>query len=207
MLERLDMTTFERIKLLADKQGKSLQKVASDLGFGDNYIYNLKGAKSPAADKLALIADYFHVSVDYLLGREENYNWELWQEVTGFSVKELKNEIRRMKSANHILGDENDIQNVIGQAVSNLSGIGETDRGIIAGIYQGIITLWSEASDRYKDPKKIEEVNTGGGKMKIIPANADVLYDDLSKEVHDEIYDILAKTRYALDDLKSKCKL
>lgn len=64
------MTTFERIKSLADKQGKSLQKVASDLGFGDNYIYNLKGAKSPAADKLALIADYFHVSVDYLLGRE-----------------------------------------------------------------------------------------------------------------------------------------
>ncbi len=65
------MTTFERIKSLADKQGKSLQKVASDLGFGDNYIYNLKGAKSPAADKLALIADYFHVSVDYLLGRED----------------------------------------------------------------------------------------------------------------------------------------
>lgn len=65
------MTTFERIKKLADKQGKSLQKVANDLGFGDNYIYNLKGAKSPAADKLALIADYFHVSVDYLLGRED----------------------------------------------------------------------------------------------------------------------------------------
>lgn len=43
--------------------------------------------------------------------------------------------------------------------------------------------------------------------MKIIPANVDVIYDDLSKEVHDEIYDILAKTRYALDDLKSKCKL
>lgn len=200
------MTIFERIKKLANKQGKSLQKVSEDLGLSTNYLYRLK-TQQPTAEKLALIADYFHVSVDYLLGREEDVSWELWQEVTGFSVKEIKNEIKRMKSANHILGDKNDLQNVIGQAVANLSGHGETDRGIIQGIYQGIITLWSEASDRYKDPKKLEEVNIGGGKMKIIPANVDVIYDDLSKEVHDEIYDILAKTRYALDDLKSKCKL
>ncbi len=151
------MTIFERIKKLAEKQGKPLQKISDDLGFGVNYIYRLK-TQQPTAEKLELIADYFHVSVDYLLGREEDVSWELWQEVTGFSVKEIKNEIRRMKSANHILGDKNDLQNVIGQAVANLSGHGETDRGIIQGIYQGIITLWSEASDRYKDPKKLEEV-------------------------------------------------
>lgn len=72
--ERLDMTIFERIKELADKQGKSLQKVSEDLGLSQNYIYNLKGAKSPAADKLALIADYFNVSVDYLLGRSNFKN-------------------------------------------------------------------------------------------------------------------------------------
>lgn len=65
------MSVFERIKELADKRKISLQKVAVDLGFGENYIYNLKGAKSPAADKLALIADYFDVSVDYLLGRPD----------------------------------------------------------------------------------------------------------------------------------------
>lgn len=65
------MTTFERIKLLADKQGKSLQKVSEDLGLSQNYIYNMRNAKTSNADKLALIADYFHVSVDYLLGREK----------------------------------------------------------------------------------------------------------------------------------------
>lgn len=65
------MTTFERIKLLADKQGKSLQKVSEDLGLSQNYIYNMRNAKTSNADKLVLIADYFHVSVDYLLGRED----------------------------------------------------------------------------------------------------------------------------------------
>ncbi len=62
------MTIFERIKKLADKQGKSLQKVSADLGFGENYFYTLK-KQQPKADKLSLIADYFGVSVDYLLGR------------------------------------------------------------------------------------------------------------------------------------------
>lgn len=64
------MTIFERIKFLATKQGKSLQKVSEELGFSSNYLYQLK-RQVPAADKLAIIADYFHVSVDYLLGREK----------------------------------------------------------------------------------------------------------------------------------------
>lgn len=64
------MTISERIKELADKQGKSLQKVSEDLGFGVNYLYRLKN-QQPTAEKLTLIADYFNVSVDYLLGRAE----------------------------------------------------------------------------------------------------------------------------------------
>ena len=64
------MTIFERIKKLANKQGKSLQKVSEDLGLSTNYLYRLK-TQQPTAEKLSLIADYFHVSVDYLLGRED----------------------------------------------------------------------------------------------------------------------------------------
>lgn len=69
--EIIDTTTFDRIKELADRQGKSLQKVATDLEFSPNYFYNLKSKKSPSAEHLAKIADHFNVSVDYLLGRED----------------------------------------------------------------------------------------------------------------------------------------
>lgn len=65
------MTTFERIKELAKKQGKSLNKVEEDLGYGKNVLYRLKNT-NPSADRLEEIADYFDVSVDYLLGREDN---------------------------------------------------------------------------------------------------------------------------------------
>lgn len=64
---------FYRINELANKQGKSLQKVSEEIGFSSNYLYQLK-RQTPAANKLALIADYFHVSVDYLLGRDDKDN-------------------------------------------------------------------------------------------------------------------------------------
>lgn len=64
------MTTFERIKKLADNQKISLQKVATDIGLSENAIYGWKTRK-PKGEDLAKIADYFHVSVDYLLGRDK----------------------------------------------------------------------------------------------------------------------------------------
>ena len=68
------MTTFERIKKLAKERSKSLRQVTFDLGFGENYLYSLKNGKRPGTEKIEKLADYFHVSVDYLLGREKEDN-------------------------------------------------------------------------------------------------------------------------------------
>lgn len=66
------MTTFEQIKKLSDERKISLKDLANKLGFGENYFYNMKNTKSsPSSEVLLKVADYFHVSVDYLLGREE----------------------------------------------------------------------------------------------------------------------------------------
>lgn len=65
------MTVFERIKFLAKKHSKTMKQVTIDLGYSENYFYSLKSGKQPSAEKLTEIADYFNVSVDYLLGREE----------------------------------------------------------------------------------------------------------------------------------------
>ncbi|MGY3766806.1 helix-turn-helix domain-containing protein [Vagococcus vulneris] len=65
------MTTFERIKELAKKQGKSLNKVEDELGYGKNVLYRLKNT-NPSSERLEELADYFNVSVDYLLGRTDD---------------------------------------------------------------------------------------------------------------------------------------
>lgn len=65
------MTVFERIKSLAKNHSKTMKQVTMDLNYSENYFYTLKNGKQPSAEKLNEIADYFGVSVDYLLGREE----------------------------------------------------------------------------------------------------------------------------------------
>ncbi|CAJ1227065.1 transcriptional regulator [Levilactobacillus zymae] len=62
------MTIFDRVKALADKQGKSIVDVEADLGMSKNYLYKWKKAK-PTAERLEQVADYFNVSTDYILGR------------------------------------------------------------------------------------------------------------------------------------------
>lgn len=65
------MTLFDRIKTLAAQRDKTVKDVARELGFGENMMYYWK-KKTPSTEKLQAVADYFDVSVDYLLGREDS---------------------------------------------------------------------------------------------------------------------------------------
>lgn len=67
------MTTFEKIKKLADSHGISIQQLAEANNIGINTIYKWKNY-APKATDLAKIAKYFHVSTDYLIGNSDNPN-------------------------------------------------------------------------------------------------------------------------------------
>lgn len=66
-------STFEIVKDLCEKQGISLNTLEEKLELGKNSLYGLK-RNQPSAERLQQIADYFHVSTDYLLGRTDNPN-------------------------------------------------------------------------------------------------------------------------------------
>ena len=61
------------IKELAKERKVSVKKVLDDVGLNYNTMTNMK-TSMPKADNLAKIADYFNVSVDYLLGRVNTTN-------------------------------------------------------------------------------------------------------------------------------------
>lgn len=89
-----DTTTFDRIKELAEKRGKSLPAVSADLNFSDNLFYRWK-TSNPKASDLAKVADYFHVSVDYLLGRDESPTDELDEAMNAYGFSDsLKQSIK-----------------------------------------------------------------------------------------------------------------
>ena len=104
--------TFEKIKELADKQGISLNKLEEKLGFSRNTIYNMKKS-TPNVERVSMIADYFNVSTDYLLGRTDNptiagdskeYTWqgktlnveEMASNVMMFGGRELTDEKKKI---------------------------------------------------------------------------------------------------------------
>lgn len=65
------MDLRDRIKELANKRGLSIPNLEVALGFGNGTIVRWNKS-TPTADKLSKVADYLNVSVDYLLGRENN---------------------------------------------------------------------------------------------------------------------------------------
>lgn len=65
------MTLFERVKKLADSRGISIAELERRLKLSPNVLYKLKTQK-PSTDRVETLADFFNVSVDYLLGRTDD---------------------------------------------------------------------------------------------------------------------------------------
>lgn len=64
------MNTYEIIKELAKKKKISIRQLEMRFGYSNGYLAKWK-TNTPNADELPRLADYFGVSVGYLLGREE----------------------------------------------------------------------------------------------------------------------------------------
>lgn len=75
------MNPYEKIKELARLRNISIRELEKQLGYSNGYFSKWKNV-SPNSDGLSKVADYFNVSVDYLLGRVKTP--DLKQEVDGF---------------------------------------------------------------------------------------------------------------------------
>ena len=64
------MDMKERVQELCKKNSISVSELEKTLGFGNGYISKL-GQSTPNTSKIKLIADYFNVSVDYIMTGEE----------------------------------------------------------------------------------------------------------------------------------------
>lgn len=64
------MNPYERLRLLAKKQGLSINDVEEKIGLGKNTLYSWK-KKVPSGTNLTKVADFFGVTTDYLLGRTD----------------------------------------------------------------------------------------------------------------------------------------
>ncbi len=70
------MNPYEKIKELTKERGISVRELEKRLGFSNGYFSKWKSV-SPNSDGLQKVADYFNVSTDYLLGRDNKKYYEL----------------------------------------------------------------------------------------------------------------------------------
>lgn len=67
------MNPYEKIKELTNQKGISVRELEKRLGYSNGYFSKWKNV-SPNSEGLSKVADYFGVSIDYLLGRESSDN-------------------------------------------------------------------------------------------------------------------------------------
>lgn len=60
---------YEQLTKLIKKSGKSINQIERELGYPRNTLTTYKRS-NPSTKRLDELAEYFNVSVDYLLGRE-----------------------------------------------------------------------------------------------------------------------------------------
>ena len=108
-------STFEIVKNLCEKQGISLNTLEEKLELGKNSLYGLK-RNQPSAERLQQIADYFHVSTDYLLGRTDNPVIANDDTIAGYTSDDLRKMAENAKTFDGKPLTEEDIdaiQNII----------------------------------------------------------------------------------------------
>lgn len=68
------MNMFGRIQLLMLQRGMNKTEFSKAIGVSTGNMSDwASGRSSPSVDKLIKIADYFGVSIDYLIGRDDRY--------------------------------------------------------------------------------------------------------------------------------------
>ncbi|MGE6679447.1 MULTISPECIES: helix-turn-helix domain-containing protein [Bacillus cereus group] len=205
---------MKRIKIARQRKGISQKELAEKLNITQQAVsYYEKGSRIPDENMLLEISQILTVPVEYLTEETNDPDgWDIWEKNTGYSIEEIQSEIKRIKYANHVVGDESDLQNLISQAVANLAGIGNTDRGIIDEIARDISRLQNELNKKYEDPRKIAKLPSFEGKegMKIYPAtikSAELIFDDLSAEAYEKAIDVLIKATRDLRKISNDLRL
>ncbi|QOG28076.1 helix-turn-helix domain-containing protein [Enterococcus gallinarum] len=96
------MSIVDRVKVLAAEKQITLAELERKLNFANSSIRRW-GERTPGADKIQKVADFFDVSTDYLLGRTEKRRYyDLTEKDERDIQKELELIIEDMKNSDAI---------------------------------------------------------------------------------------------------------
>lgn len=95
------MNMYGKIRLLCKEQDITLAQLERSLGYSRNTLYQLGNNSGNSANKLIELADFFDVSIDYLLGRTENRSMNIPASNNEFSASNLIRDINITNTQNN----------------------------------------------------------------------------------------------------------
>ncbi|MCT0164024.1 XRE family transcriptional regulator [Lactobacillus helveticus] len=185
---------MNRIKEVRKKKGLSLQQVADAVGVGNNTISRYEtGKREPKIETWDKLAKYFNVPTSYLMGLSDDVNgWKEWAENTGYSVKQIKDEIQRLIKTKRLDSSTN-IQHQIAQAVKSLdSSSYSTTQGVQHELVFQLTTLINKVDNAFLEPQK---------KSKNLNYNPPQIRKDMDEKAYKKIIDALTKAKYEIEQI------
>lgn len=141
------MTTFDRLKKLCEEQKISVVELEEKLGFGRNSLYGWK-KKIPNGANLEKVADYFDVSVDYLLGRTDKRRYYDLTEKDELAIqRELKKRINGEDVDNAFAAFDGRV----------LEDLDEEDRELLIASWENTLRLTKRIAKQKFTPKKYRD--------------------------------------------------
>lgn len=177
-----------RIKELREKNNLTLRGLGDKVNMSSSRISQYEtGKREPKLETWNKLAEYFNVPTSYLMGLSDDVNgWKEWAKSTGYSVKQIKDEIKRLVETKR-LDSSADIQYQIDQAVKSLdySSYSTTQGAQHELVFQLTSLMW-KVDDAFLEPQK---------KPKSLKYNHPQVRKDMDPEAYKKIIDALNEAK------------
>lgn len=138
------MSLVDKIKTLCKEKKITVAELERKTGISNGQIRKWDSS-TPGIDKLELVADYFDVSVDYLLGRTDKKSY---YELTAKDERDIEKELQRL------IDDLNSESGYAAFDGKSLDEYSEEDRELLKASLENTLRLSKRLAKQKFTPKK-----------------------------------------------------
>lgn len=188
-----------RIKELREKNSLTLRGLGNKVNMSSSRISQYEtGKREPKLETWNKLAEYFNVPTSYLMGLSDDVDgWNEWAKNTGYSVKQIKDEIKRLIETKRLDGSA-DVQYQIDQAVKSLDSASySTTQGVQHELVFQLTNLISKVDGAFLEP----QLNSKNKSVLNMVNYKPEVRKDMDPEAYKKIIDALTEAKYEIGQI------
>lgn len=191
---------MNRLRELRQKNNLTLKELGQKTGMANNTLSQYEtGKREPKLETWNKLAEYFNVPTSYLMGLSDDVEgWNEWAKNTGYSVKQIKNEIKRLIETKR-LDSSTDVQHQIDQAVKSLDSASySTTQGVQHELVFQLTNLISKVDGAFLESQQLNSKNKSV--LNMVNYKPEVR-TDMDPEAYKKIINALTEAKYKIGQI------